>query len=332
MVDPSGPGRTLAGKLPGSRQQLVGAVLAGLVAASLVGIPAEAITQDEVDEACADSADAYRDYRAARSQFQATAVELERANQDLDAAKQEEARIRSVYEARADQLAQLQDQVETQAKEMYVQAVSQPPANIAFLSNPAAVLSGLELLGSTSRERRETFGDLAATAAELERLRSDLQRAVDDFTRIRDQQAAETTAQEKALTAALNSYDSLDTRCRDLEAQYEAEQARLRAEAEERRRREKEARRRRAATENVPSSDDGRNAGSSGEPLAQIVCPFTPGQTQFIDSWGYPRSGGRTHKGTDLFAVLDEPVYAVVGGVIDVGNGGLGGKTIWLAG
>ena len=63
-----------------------------------------------------------------------------------------------------------------------------------------------------------------------------------------------------------------------------------------------------------------------------FVCPMTPGHTQFIDSWGYPRSGGRTHQGTDMMAPWDEPLFAVESGVIDTDSGGIGGNHIWLDG
>jgi murein DD-endopeptidase MepM/ murein hydrolase activator NlpD len=60
-----------------------------------------------------------------------------------------------------------------------------------------------------------------------------------------------------------------------------------------------------------------------------IVCPV-PG-AEFIDSWGYPRSGGRTHKGQDLFAAAGTPILAdgVVIAASDVDRG-LGGITVWV--
>jgi murein DD-endopeptidase MepM/ murein hydrolase activator NlpD len=62
------------------------------------------------------------------------------------------------------------------------------------------------------------------------------------------------------------------------------------------------------------------------------VCPVGAVHS-FTDTWHAPRSGGRQHQGTDVFAPHGSPAYAVVDGVIDKeGNGGLGGITLWLRG
>ncbi len=45
------------------------------------------------------------------------------------------------------------------------------------------------------------------------------------------------------------------------------------------------------------------------------VCPVG-GPNGFIDSWGFPRSGGRRHEGVDMFAAYGTPVYAVADGTI----------------
>ncbi len=60
------------------------------------------------------------------------------------------------------------------------------------------------------------------------------------------------------------------------------------------------------------------------------VCPV-PGST-FRNDWGNPRSGGRKHEGTDLFAAMGSPVVAPVGGTVKKYEGGNAGLAFYLLG
>ena len=62
-------------------------------------------------------------------------------------------------------------------------------------------------------------------------------------------------------------------------------------------------------------------------------CIFDAGAYHFIDSWGFPRSGGRSHKGADVMAPRGVNVYAFTSGTIGrLTNGGLGGISLRLLG
>ena len=60
------------------------------------------------------------------------------------------------------------------------------------------------------------------------------------------------------------------------------------------------------------------------------VCPV-PGAI-FINDWGFPRSGGRFHRGNDMFAPEGTPVLAPVAGTATQVNGTIGGLQFWLRG
>jgi murein DD-endopeptidase MepM/ murein hydrolase activator NlpD len=67
-------------------------------------------------------------------------------------------------------------------------------------------------------------------------------------------------------------------------------------------------------------------------PVGGLVCPVQ-GPHHFRDSWGDPRSGGRTHKGVDMMADRGTPLVAIESGTVGrLGDGGLGGITVWLVG
>ncbi len=61
------------------------------------------------------------------------------------------------------------------------------------------------------------------------------------------------------------------------------------------------------------------------------ICPVQ-GPTGFGDTWGAPRSGGRTHQGVDMIAATGVPVVAVVDGFAQSKVNTLGGNTIWFSG
>jgi murein DD-endopeptidase MepM/ murein hydrolase activator NlpD len=63
-----------------------------------------------------------------------------------------------------------------------------------------------------------------------------------------------------------------------------------------------------------------------------MVCPVD-GATTFRDSWGEPRSGGRTHKGVDMMAATGTPLVAIESGYIyRISNHSLGGLGIYVQG
>lgn len=89
-----------------------------------------------------------------------------------------------------------------------------------------------------------------------------------------------------------------------------------------------DARERAAARASARSSSRSiPRASRSARMVGRYSCPVGPNHA-FRDTWGAPRSGGRTHKGTDIFAPWGAPAYAVTDGVVtrtsSSYNGGLG--------
>ena len=65
---------------------------------------------------------------------------------------------------------------------------------------------------------------------------------------------------------------------------------------------------------------------------ASRVCPVD-GASSFSNSWGAPRSGGRTHKGVDMSASRGTPLVAMeAGGIYRLSTSSLGGISVYLIG
>ncbi len=73
-------------------------------------------------------------------------------------------------------------------------------------------------------------------------------------------------------------------------------------------------------------------SGSTGTVQGQALqaCPV-PGSS-FVDSWGAPRSGGRSHQGVDMMAGYGTPVYAAQSGRVAHSSSSLGGNTAYVYG
>ena len=61
------------------------------------------------------------------------------------------------------------------------------------------------------------------------------------------------------------------------------------------------------------------------------MCPVA-GPNAFGDTWGAPRSGGRSHQGVDMMSPGGTPLVAVVAGSVTMKTNNLGGNVVWLVG
>jgi hypothetical protein len=62
---------------------------------------------------------------------------------------------------------------------------------------------------------------------------------------------------------------------------------------------------------------------------AATLCPVA-GPVNFTNTWGAPRSGGRSHQGVDMFAAEGTPVVAVAAGTVEHYHNDLGGLSYRL--
>lgn len=279
-------------------------ILAALVV-SMFPVPAYSVTKAQVDAACSTSRAQYAEYAEARARFQTAADEYEAILLDLDDLRRKRDRVAGIAENRQTEIAEKEVSIEKQAVELYMQG-GPGESGLFFLSGSLSdLVTGREFLTQVSEESLEDLGDLAAIRTDLERFQQDM---IDLDAELRETEALRLgimQEQQEAAEAERAAYDKLQGQCRALTNKYEAEQAAARARS--------------------------RGGGSAGVgSISGFVCPFP--RSSFIDSWGYPRSGGRRHKGVDMMGAYGAPIYASLSGTVSLGNSGLGGKTIWLSG
>jgi len=215
-------------------------------------------------------------------------------------------------------------------------------ASLLQAENPAdfaARKANVDKVVATDARLREVAVDGAGRIAALEEEARQVA-----AERIRVAGVAEAQAAEIAdlLARQAVALEQADRTVRDLveqerRAEAARELARLVAEQEAAQRARAAAQAASAAGATSPGSSGlrpgvGSDPASSNDPYLGPpgACPVGPVHS-FTDTWHAPRSGGRKHQGTDVFAPYGSPAYAVLDGVIDKwGSGGLGGISLWL--
>ena len=176
------------------------------------------------------------------------------------------------------------------------------------------------LRADEAAEARARASQAAADAEQTLRLVEDLRAQAAELA---EEVAREQDAQERTV-AALRSDEQETAELLDAAA---ARQEELEAELREQRAREERAAQRRA------SSSTAGAAGGPSMPGGHCPVDGAVAGRDFSNDWGYPRSGGRTHKGNDIFANRGRAVVAIDDGTVVRMNtressGGLGGITV----
>lgn len=284
----------------------------------------------EVNRIMSASADLGQEVIDAYGRQAALDAEIERLRGSIDFA-----RVRIV---------ETQERLEQLAVELYMGSASGVSLSMLFSATDQEYPAGMEYLREVHGVDDNLVNQLRVFREELESQTVSLGEALDEQEVVTAELEEKAGRLQQELTAAQQIYDDLV-----------AQQAR---EEEERRRREEEERRRReaaeaaAATSTTQPSTETTAQGSSGggggggtttttapspattapppNPGGGGVCPVA-GAVTFTDTWGAPRSGGRSHRGVDMIAARGVPIVAVFSGKIErFSSSALGGKSIYF--
>ncbi|MFP3914107.1 MAG: peptidoglycan DD-metalloendopeptidase family protein [Actinomycetota bacterium] len=276
-------------------------------------LAAVSVTKSEVEAACQDSEAAYAEFEDAQDRFVEASLAYEEAANDVARVERQQAHIGGAVETRRGVIDELAVAAQDKAVELYKRGASAAPGLLLSVTNVGDAMSSAELLAAASADDQASLTELTALEAELDRFQDELADVEAELREVEARRLDAVGQQDEARDDAEAAYARLSDRCKELNRTYKQEQAAAAA---------------RAAAE--AQGKTGAAAGASSEATSGFVCPMAPGHSSFIDSWGFPRSGGRTHKGTDMMAPFNEPVLAVAPGTVSIRNGGLGGRTIWL--
>jgi len=246
------------------------------------------------------TADPIADAQRERDAAQASAVAAAQAYVDAlsEQARQESeiARLEAEIPALRARAADLRTKVRERAVLMYRQGSSMPISRMVDAGSVVEAARAIQLTQSAANHDRDLATELSHTAAQLER----------DEAELRTRKAVQDTL---VLTLAAQQAE--------LEAALRASEEAL------------------AVVKKVVASQaefDGADAAAAGRVSTRAsVCPIF-GPVAFVNDWGAPRSGGRTHQGNDMFGPYGAPDLAVVSGQMEIEIGGLGGIAVWVHG
>lgn len=298
----------------------------------LLGLPAPVVAQtkddverahDAVERAERERAVAYRRWQEASAALEAAVVDYEQTADELDALSYRIATVEDRIRLYEQDLAGLKATARRLVLEAYVTGGSSLVAAAFSAGTIQDLLTTQVLLEKASGRDRAAMTRLEAVRREMDRLKGDLEddrervaelevraaRLVEEMARLQEERAAAYADADAELRRKID-------RERKVRAEYRAAEARRKAQ---------EAARARADA-------SGAAAGLPPEATPSFTCPVEGGAA-FINSWGFPRSGGtRRHKGVDMFAPRGTRVVAVTDGTLKLRTVNLGGIVAYVYG
>ncbi|HHC09367.1 MAG TPA: hypothetical protein ENK55_11715 [Actinobacteria bacterium] len=266
------------------------------------------------------------DVSRAKDEREAAYRELVEANEELGAAV---ARLEAIeeqlwdlhrrierIESRIDQYEGEARRLEEQVRELVVEAYVTGGSTQILTSMFAAasfqdVLTSQVLIDRAAVHDLVALDRLGAVSREMDRLTVELGERTEEVRRLEAEQQALVEELGELQRRAQAAFDKANRKYKEVYARYVAAQRRAAAAA---------AARRTGAAKGLPAS------ATKG-----VICPVK-GSTWFRDSWGDPRSGGRTHKGVDMAAAAGTPLVAMYSGTVRVNTHYLGGKQVYVYG
>jgi murein DD-endopeptidase MepM/ murein hydrolase activator NlpD len=300
---------------------------------SVVPVSASAQTQTDVDNAKSAEDRAYQELLDADAVLEDGLEELESIMGQIYNLEWRISKLETALGEYSDNV----DSLEDRAKMIVLEAYTTGGRNMvttAFSANDIQDLITSQALfdAATTRDLSQ-LDQLSAVSRQMDRLNEDLSVKETEVQELKaDQEIVIAHLEEDRVTADKLHADAKENYA-DTYRRYKEEQARRAAAAAA----AKAAAEAKAAAAKAAaasrSSSGGSSGASAGVPAATVGvnCPL-PNGSSFIDTWGYARSQGRTHKGTDMIASRGSIIVAMRAGTIRTNWHSLGGRQVYVYG
>lgn len=237
---------------------------------------------------------ARRDRQSIQVRLDAAAEKLAELQARIGTLDDEARQLQRDMDALADQAHEADRRVAARIRELYKRGIDLPILQMLLSDDASTAIERVELASHLLAGDRVEFEQAHAARVRMGELAEQLA----------ERQAGLDAAHDELQATLASLRQDLD-RAAALERHLHAEEQARQAEA--RRRAEAAAR---ARQQQQQAQTATRSSGAKACPIGR---PHS-----FTDTWGAPRSGGRTHKGVDMLANYGIPIYAIVDGVWNV--------------
>ncbi|MGH2712250.1 MAG: murein hydrolase activator EnvC family protein [Actinomycetota bacterium] len=245
--------------------------------------------------------DAQARYNAARREAFAATARYEEAHSELEATHEKIASTQRALDAAGARIEGLQEQLNERARAAY-QLGSTSTFDVLLEAQDLTEFSDrLVYLDRIAQDDADLATRVAVISEELRRLETNL-------SRLEEEQQVITEKAEREKQTYMSKLDEAQTILEEAEFKLEQEQAAA------------------LITSGVGGGAPGQIATVAGAALQ--ACP-APGSS-FGDTFGAPRSGGRSHAGVDMMGSYGNPIYAALPGTVSFSSSSLGGNQAYV--
>jgi len=289
---------------------------------SVVPQSASAQSQEDVDKARSAAERTYQKLIEADEKLESGLWELERIDGEIYNLEWRISKLEDAVVEYGNDMSSLEERAKLIVYEAYTSSGSSLFTTAFSTADIQDLITSRALFDAATTRDLNQLDQLAAVSRQMDRLNEDLTIKGEEVRALKVQQEAVIAHLEEDREAADKLHADAKKNFAATYARYRAEQARRAAAAAAA-----------AAASRRASGGSGSSGAAAGVPVATtgVNCPL-PNGSSFIDTWGYPRSGGRTHKGTDMVAGYGSTLVAMQAGTIRMNYHSLGGRQVYIYG